>query len=40
MKKIYKNALIDGVITDITVENGKFLSFSKTSENGTDLKGS
>ena len=39
MRKIYKNALIDGTVTDITVEGGKFLSLKKTSEDGLDLCG-
>ena len=39
MRKIYKNALIDGTVTDITVEDGKFLSLKKTSEDGLDLCG-
>ena len=39
MKAIYKNALINGIITDITVENGKITSLEKTSEDGFDLEG-
>ena len=39
MRKIYKNALINGTVTDITVEDGKFLSLKKTSEDGLDLCG-
>lgn len=37
---VYKNALINGKITDITVENGRIVSLEKTSENGgIDLEG-
>ncbi len=39
MRKIYKNALIDGTVTDITVEDGKFLSLEKTPNDGLDLCG-
>ena len=39
MKKVYKNALIGGNITDITVCDGKFVSFEKTSDEGIDLCG-
>lgn len=39
MKKIYKNAKIDGRITDITIEDGKFSSFEKTALSGFDLGG-
>ncbi|MBO4693136.1 MAG: N-acetylglucosamine-6-phosphate deacetylase [Clostridia bacterium] len=35
----YKNALIGGKITDITVECGKITSLSRTNEKGFDLKG-
>ena len=38
-KKIYKNALIDGKITDITVEDGKIVSLEKQNGEGIDLKG-
>ena len=38
-KKIYKNACIDGKITDITVEGGKFISFDKSDCDGIDLNG-
>ncbi len=38
-KKIYKNACINGRITDITVENGKFVSFEKTDCDGIELDG-
>lgn len=36
---IYKNALIGGKITDITVRDGKIASFEKTAEDGIDLAG-
>ena len=36
---IYKNALIDGRITDVTTENGKIISLEKTDESGIDLEG-
>ena len=36
---IYKNVIIDGKKTDITVENEKFASLSPTAENGIDCKG-
>lgn len=39
MKTIFKNAKIKGIITDITVENGKITSLEKTSDEGYDLKG-
>lgn len=38
-EKIYRNASINGMLTDITVENGKIISLAKTSEDGIDLKG-
>ena len=38
-KKIYKNALLDGKITDITVENGKIISLEQSNNDGVDLKG-
>ena len=38
-KTIYKNALIDGNLTDITVENGKIISLDKTDACGIDLNG-
>lgn len=39
MRKIYKNANINGNITDITVEKGKFVSFEKNDADGVDLSG-
>ncbi len=39
MRKVFKNALINGAITDFITENGKFLKIGKTEESGTDLKG-
>lgn len=39
MKKIFKNACINGEITDIIVEDGKFKEFKKCAEEGVDLKG-
>ena len=36
---IYKNALINGTLTDITVENGKIISLTKTDEDGIELNG-
>ena len=36
---IYKNALINGRLTDITVENGKIISLTKTDEDGIELNG-
>lgn len=35
--KIYKNACIGGKITDITVQDGKFVSFDNTDCGGIDL---
>lgn len=37
--KVFKNANIKGEITDIIIDDGKFVSFQKTSEEGIDLKG-
>lgn len=37
--KIYKNAVFNGVLTDITVENGKFTKIGKTNQSGFDLCG-
>ncbi|MBR6765661.1 MAG: N-acetylglucosamine-6-phosphate deacetylase [Clostridia bacterium] len=39
MKKIFKNANINGAVTDIIVEDGKFKAIGKCSEEGIDLKG-
>ncbi len=39
MKKIFKNAKINGVITDIVVEDGKFKAIGKCNDEGTDLNG-
>ena len=36
---IFKNANVNGKITDIRVENGKFAEIGKIGENGIDLKG-
>ena len=36
---IYKNALLNGQLTDITVENGKIVSLGKTSSTGFNLCG-
>lgn len=36
---LYKNALINGVLTDIEVENGKIVSMNKTEGEGIDLGG-
>ncbi len=36
-KTVYKNVLLNGGITDITVENGKITSLCKTAENGIDM---
>ena len=36
---VYKNAVINNELTDIIVENGKFLSLVKTDLQGIDLKG-
>lgn len=38
-KTIYKNVLLRGAITDITVENGKIVSLAKTDRDGTDMGG-
>lgn len=38
-KIIYKNALVNGVLTDITTERGKITSLEKTNDLGIDLKG-
>ncbi|MBQ0084548.1 MAG: N-acetylglucosamine-6-phosphate deacetylase, partial [Clostridiales bacterium] len=37
--KVYKNASLRGVLTDITVENGKIKYIGKTNCDGTDLRG-
>lgn len=39
MKQVFKNARINGKITDIVVENGKFSKIEKVDENGVDLGG-
>ena len=39
MKKILKNVLVDGALTDVTVEDGKFTHIGKTEEEGLDLCG-
>lgn len=39
MKRVYKNACVNGKITDITVENGVFSSFAPTKDPGVDLGG-
>ena len=39
MEKIFKNVLLNGVLTDITVENGKISSTEKTQKQGIDCKG-
>ncbi len=39
MKKIFKNANINGAVTDIIVEDGKFKAIGKCNEEGIDLKG-
>ncbi len=39
MTKIFKNAKINGKITDIVVEDGKFCKIDKVAEEGYDLKG-
>ena len=39
MKTIFKNACVNGKLTDFTVEDGKFVSFEKTAEPGLDLGG-
>ena len=39
MNKIFKNACLNGEITDIVIEDGKFKEFKKCSEDGVDLKG-
>ena len=36
---VYKNAVINGILTDITVENGKIASLAPTAESGIDCKG-
>lgn len=38
-RTVYKNACVDGKITDITVENGVFSNFTPTALPGIDLKG-
>lgn len=38
-KTIFKNAFLNGKITDITVENGKIVSLEQTNNNGIELKG-
>lgn len=39
MKTVFKNAMISGKITDITVHDGKIHKIGKSEENGFDLKG-
>ncbi len=39
MKTVYKNALLNGKITDLVIENGKFTYIGKTELDGTDLGG-
>lgn len=39
MKRVFKNALTDGILTDITVENGKIISMDKTASDGEELGG-
>lgn len=39
MREIYKNCLLSGEMTDITVEGGKILSVEKTAEAGRDMGG-
>lgn len=36
---IYKNAKVNGKLTDIRIENGKFAEIGKINEDGIDLKG-
>lgn len=36
---VYKNALLDGVLTDIEVSDGKIISIGKTDKDGFDLGG-
>lgn len=38
-RTIYKNALLNGKIIDVTVENGKIISLEQTQNDGFDLKG-
>ena len=39
MRTIYKNLIINGVMTDLTCEEGKILSLRKTEEKGLDMGG-
>ena len=39
MNNIFKNACLNGEIVDIVIENGKFKSIGKCSEEGVDLNG-
>lgn len=39
MHKVYKNARINGIITDIVVDDGKFSYIGKTYEQGVELNG-
>lgn len=39
MQRIFKNACVNGMITDITTENGKIVSLEKTVQDGEDLGG-
>ena len=39
MRTVYKNLIIDGVLTDLTCEDGKILSTKKTNEVGLDMGG-
>ena len=39
MKTVFKNALLGGELTDITVEDGRFSCIGKTNEDGIDIGG-
>ena len=36
---VYKNAKVNGKLTDIRIENGKFTEIGKIAESGIDLQG-
>ena len=38
-ERVLKNVTIDGVVTDIVMNNGKIVSVGKTDKDGEDKKG-
>lgn len=39
MRRVFKNLILNGVLTDILVENGKIAKIGSIEEQGTDIKG-